>query len=294
MVVNAAVDAAVFLLLLGAAVVGLTAADAGPGAGAADADADGGADAVANVLATSTATVNYTLSPGARRAAESGADFERTAGPEFERTTHGSLAGLLARAAVGTAGFGDDPVTHARDGFRSAVRDAVAARLEPVGLRVDAVWRPYPDSPVEGRVAVGEVPPATATTDTATLSVPAGTRPLAANETRDFSSLSSAVARRTVETLAPAGQMRLALRGDAPVSTLVGYRYDRLAAELNTSVDSRTADADTEAANRRLAAALAPRVESDLRARYDSPEDAAAAVGVAEVRIVVRTWEAGR
>jgi hypothetical protein len=289
-VVNAAVDAAVFLLLLGAAVVGLTAADAGPGT----TDADGDADAVANVLATSTATVNYTLSPGARRAAESGVDFERTAGPEFERTTHGSLAGLLARAAVGTAGFGDDPLTHARDDFRSAVRDAVTARLAPVGLRVDAVWRPYPGSPVEGRVAVGEAPPPTATTDAATLSVPAGTRPLAANETRDFASLSNAVAGRTVETLAPAGRTRLALRGDAPVSTLVRYRYDRLAAELNAPVASQTADADTEAANRRLAAALAPRVESDLRARYDSAEDAAAAVGVDEVRIVVRTWEAGR
>jgi hypothetical protein len=289
-VVNAAVDAAVFLLLLGAAVAGLTAADAGPRA----AGDDGDADAVANVLATSTATVNYTLSPGARRAVESGADFGRTAGPEFERTTHGSLAGLLARVAVGTAGFGDDPVTHARDDFRSAVRDAVTARIELDGLRIDATWRPYPGAPVEGRVAVGEAPPPAATTDAATLSVPTGTRPLDENETRDFASLSTAVAGRTVETLAPAGRTRLALRGDAPVSTLVRYRYDRLAAELNASVDSQTADADTEAANRRLAAALASRVESDLRARYDTPEDAAAVVAVSEVRIVVRTWEAGR
>lgn len=288
MVVNAAVDAAVFLLLLGAAVVGLTVADAGS-----DPTVDDGrSDAVANVLATGTATVNYSLAPGARRAAETGADFRRTAGPEFERTTHGSLAGLLGRAAVGTAGFDGTKVTHARDDFRSSVREAIAARIAPVGLRIDAVWRPYPDAPVAGRVAVGSAPPDGATTDAATLTVPAGTSPLSANETRDFDSLSDAVATRTVETLAPAGRTRLAIRGDPPVSTLVRHRYARLAAELNASVDDEVAAADTDAANRRLAAALEPRVESDLRNRYADAGDAAAAVSVSEVEIVVRTWDA--
>lgn len=297
---NAAVDAAVFFLLLGAAVLGVTTADAGPRAAAVD---ENRPDAVAEVLATTTASVNYSLAPGARRAtADAGAstganatgiDFERTAGPEFERTTHGSLAGLLARAAVGTAGFDGSPVTHARDDLRRAVRDAVAVRIPTAELRVDAVWRPYPGAPVESRVAVGDAPPETATVDTATLAVPTGTRPLSPNETRTFASLSDAVAQRTVAALAPAGRMRLALRGDAPVSTLARYRYARLAGELNVSVADAVDDADTRTANRRLAAAFAPGVDSDLRARYDSAEAAAAAVSVSEVRIVVRSWGAG-
>ncbi|ADQ68019.1 hypothetical protein C499_16142 [Halogeometricum borinquense DSM 11551] len=286
MVVNATLDAAVFLLLLGAAVVGLTTADAG----SQPTLDDGRSDAVANVLATSTATVNYSLSPGARRANESGADFRRTSGPEFERTTHGSLAGLLARVTVGTAGFDGTPVTHARDDFRSSVREAITARLVPTGLRIDAAWRPYPDAPVEGHVAVGASPPQSAATDAATLTIPTRTQSLPANETDDFESLSNAVAAQTIETVAPASRTRLALRGDPPVSTLVRYRYARLAAALNVSVEDPIADADTDVANQRLADALAPRVESDLRARYDSPADAAAAVSVSEVRIVVRTW----
>ncbi|WP_239524436.1 DUF7284 family protein [Halogeometricum borinquense] len=283
---NATLDAAVFLLLLGAAVVGLTTADAGPQPTL----DDGRSDAVANVLATSTATVNYSLSPGARRANESGADFRRTSGPEFERTTHGSLAGLLARVTVGTAGFDGTPVTHARDDFRSSVREAITARLVPTGLRIDAVWRPYPDAPVEGHVAVGASPPQSAATDAATLTIPTRTQSLPANETDDFEPLSNAVAAQTIETVAPASRTRLALRGDPPVSTLVRYRYARLAEALNVSVEDPIADADTDIANQRLADALAPRVESDLRARYDSPADAAAAVSVSEVRIVVRTW----
>ncbi|WP_245758295.1 DUF7284 family protein [Halogeometricum limi] len=284
---NATVDAAVFFLLLGAAVVGLTTADVGAQTGVVD---DGRADAVATVLATSTATVNYSLAPGARAANQRGAAFERTDGPEFERTVHGSLAGHLSRVTLGTAAFDDRPVTHARDGLRNATRRALTAELSTVGLRIDAVWRPYPDASVESRVSVGERPPASAATDAATVSIPVGVEPLSPNETDDFETLSEAVAARTVEALAPAGRMRVALRDDAPVSTLAAYRYDRLGEELGVSVSESVEDADTTTANRRLAAALSPRVESDLRTQYDSSEDAAAAVSVAEVRIVVRTW----
>lgn len=291
MVVNTAVDAAVFLLLVSAAVAGVTAVDTDAGASTADTDR---ADDAATVLATSTATVNYSTAPGARRAAVDGAEFDRTDGPAFERTTHGSLADLLARAAVGTAGFDGRPVTHARVDLRRAASEAVAARLAPVGVRIDAVWRPYPDAPVEGRVAVGPSPPASAAVDAATLAVPTGGEPLSANETRSFNALSTAVAERTVETLAPARRTRLALRDDTPVSTLVRYRYARLAAEQDVSLDEPLGDDDTRAANRRLSDALAPEVESDLRGRYDAPADAAAAVAVSEVRIVVRTWPAGQ
>ncbi|ESS07596.1 MAG: hypothetical protein A07HB70_00137, partial [uncultured archaeon A07HB70] len=45
-----------------------------------------------------------------------------------------------------------------------------------------------------------------------------------------------------------------------------------------------------DAANRRLAAALAARFERDMAARFESPGAAAAAVRVGEVRIVVRRW----
>lgn len=283
---NAAVDAAVCLLLVGAAVFGVTTVSDPVETGDSTRT-----DAAAETLSTSTATVEYALRPGTGPVRGTSAAFPRRNGSEFRRTTHGTLAGLLARAAVDTAGFGNGSLTGSRDDFRRAVRGAVAGAFGTSSLRVDAAWRPYPGSTVGGRVGVGAEPPAAATVHAATLSVPSGVEPVPPTATEDFETLSSVVAERTVEALVPPGTASLALRGDYPVSALTWHRYGRLGHELGVPVERDLRAENTTALNRRLADALAPAVESDLRDRFESPAAAAEAVEVHRVRVVVRTWE---
>jgi len=293
---NAALDAVVCLLLVSAAVFGLVSVDQSPPPN------PGQADAVADALATTTAQVNYSLAPGVRVLDDADSRYGNAAAtpldsPELDRTAHGSLAGLLARAATGTAGVSLDsadtdpqaaPLTQTRADFRRAVQEAVRARTGATA-RIDAVWRPYPDAPVGGAVGVGPRPP-TDGVHTATLVVPTGIEPISASESTDFETLARAVADRSVQVLVPPGPAHVTLRGDDPAAGLVRYRYARLEAETNTSLSAPLATEDTAAANARVADALAPQVTADLRSRYNTPAAAAESVSVSSVRIVVRTW----
>ena len=291
---NAAIDAVVALLLISAAVGVIVTG----GATTPEPEADR-ADAVTDALAATTAAVNYSLAPGVRSLERS----DRRPAPRLQigtsqlrRTAHGSLAGLLARAATASSGVAvdtaerpeRDPLTRTQAGFRRAVRDAVRARTG-TGVRVDAVWRPYPDAPVGGRVGVGPEPPGD-DVHAATLTVPTGVEPIPAEATGSFETLGRAVAARTVEILVPHDAARITLRGDDPEAALVAHRYARLAAATNTSVAEPLATEDTAAANARLADALAARMTADLRSEYDRPTRAVEAVSVSSVRIVVRTW----
>ncbi|WP_238993892.1 DUF7284 family protein [Halobellus captivus] len=306
---NVAIDAVVSLLLVSAAVVGLVTIEQSPPA------TPGAADAVADALATTTAQVDYSLAPGireldARDAASGGSEIPLDS-PELDRTAHGSLAELLARATTATSGVDLEasadpnastprasevqPLTRTRASFRRGVADAVRTRTGAT-VRVDATWRPYPGSPVGGAVGVGPTPPRNGV-HAATLVVPTGIEPVPASATTDFESLGAVVADRTVAVLVPAGPAKTTLRGNDPSAALVRHRYARLEAvtneatsEENVSLAEPLATEDTAAANARVTAALAPRIADELRARYDTPTAAAEAVTVSSVRIVVRTW----
>ncbi|WP_221625629.1 DUF7284 family protein [Halobellus ruber] len=295
---NAAIDAVVALLLISAAVgVVVTGGTTTP-----EPEPDR-ADATADAVAATTATVNYSLVSGVRELNRSAGGTERrirAGNPELHRTTHGSLAGLLARAATASSGVVADgesgqperePLTRTWAGFRRAVRDAVRARVG-ARVRIDAVWRPYPDAPVGGRVGVGPEPPGDGV-HAATLTIPTGVEPVPVEATVAFETLGHAVAARTVEILVPQDAARVTLRGDDPEASLLAHRYTRLARATNASVSGPLATEDTDAANARLTDALATRMTAALRAEYDSPSRAADAVSVSSVRIVVRTWAAG-
>ena len=293
---NAAIDAAVALLLISAAVGVVVTADQSP----ATPSDSGRADAIANTLAATTASVNHSLAPGVLQLnrSETGVDRSHWSDtPEVERTAHGSLAGLLARATTATSGVVApdrhidpevEPLTRTRVGLRRSVRDAVRARTG-ARVRIDATWHPYPGAPMGGRVGVGPEPPADGV-HTATLVVPTGVDPIPATATVDFGWLGHAVADRTVEVLVPADAARVTLRGDDPEAALVAHRYAQLAARTNTSLADPLATEDTTAANARVADSLGERMAADLRRNYDHPSDAADAVSVSSVRIVVRTW----
>lgn len=297
---SAVLDVALCLLLVSAAAVTLvTVPDA------VDGDVDGDrADAVATTLTTSTATVNYSLAAGARRADDDLVAFPTTSGPEFERSTHGTLAGLLADAAVGTVTVADGPLTHTDDEFRDAVRERVERDVADDGVQLIVRWEPYRGSHVDSRLAAGPSPPPSATVHAATVSVPSGL-PSTRDDARSaaaksgYEGVARVVAERVVAGLFPPDDLRFALRGDYPVSRFAEYRYRRAGEAYGVDVDGGESGSDggdgeirPTDANDRLTDAVADAVERDLRTTFDSPEEAATSVRVAEVRIVVRTWSA--
>jgi len=147
--VSTVVDVAVCLLLVGAAALTLT------GAPIAEPDpATGRAEELASTLAGSTGTVVY-------------ADAGR------ERTARGTLAGLLAAAAVTNR----TPATG--DGFRQAVANATRPALGAREWRgqVTATWRPYEGADPGGTVVVGPTPPPGVDVHAATTGVPSGLDP---------------------------------------------------------------------------------------------------------------------
>lgn len=270
--VSTAVDVAVFLLVVSAAT--LTAATVHPPRHP-DGDA---ADEVALVVATTTATVEY--EPGLP------APGNRT--PDARsRTAHGTLAGLLADAAFATATVDDRPLTPAGTAFERAVRAAARDRLPDAGVQVVATWRPVPGAPVVGRTAVGPSPPPDADVAAATLAVGVPAGPVTV-ENRTVRGVAAAVARAVVRGRFPPDATGGVLRSDTGVRTRRRYRH--AARVLGADVDGPLRRRNAAAANRRLAAALTPRVTRGLRRRYDDPRAAARAVSAGRVRVTIRRW----
>lgn len=285
-------DATLCLLLVSASAVAVTTVpgDHGSTGGASTATAD----AAAETLATSTATVNYTLAPGARRVPGAGITFPTREGTSFCRTTHGTLAALLADAAMGRVTIGGERLTHARDDLVDGVRGAVRAAVGGTHTQVVAVWSPYPGAPVRGRMTVGERPPPRADVRAATVVAASGDARAdlqAGGGAEDYDAVARSVAERTVQVLFPATAMRYALGADYPISALVRRRYARAGRLSDASgLLERVRRGEVRAANRRLTAALAHRFERDLRREFETPAEARSAVAVGRVRIVVRRW----
>lgn len=290
--ISTVVDATVFLLLVGAAVATVVAGTGGVADGPRNPAAED-----ARRLATETATVNYSLSPAARRA-DGSVEFHATDGAGFRRTAHGTLASLLADGAVGAATVDGRPLSNRSLEYRRAVRSVVESRLSRthVHTNVTAEWEPYPGSPVRGSLRLGDRPPRTADVHAATVrpasSVPdASERARRAGREDGYSGVASVVSHAVVRGLFPPNATRLALRGDYPVDALTAHRYRRTARLLDAPRPG-VSRVTVRESNDRLATALAGRVESGLRATYDSPEAAAEDVSVGSVRVTVRTWSA--
>ncbi len=291
--VSTALDVALAAVIVGGAVVVL----AGVGATPAQERGTDAADATADRLATTTLAVNYSLAPGiAHAAASDTVATGRVGDPALERHAHGTAAALLARAAVENAALDGVELSRSDDDFTRAVRAAVSERVaaDATRVRVRAVWRPYPGSPLSGSVAVGDPPPDAVTVHAATVAVPApvpATRSRALTVADDgFDAVAAVVANRTVRGMFGYESAWLALRSDGPTSTLVTYRYRRAASLLDVSVADSVTTGDVAAANDRLAGALAARLERDMRQQFASPRAAARQVSTGVVVVTVRTW----
>jgi hypothetical protein len=296
--ISTTLDATLALVLMSAAV--LTVAFVPPPAMESPHDS---ADRTADLLGSATTVVNYSLAPGARFADPDVTEFPVTGGPEFRRTAHGTLAELLARAAVGNLAVDGAQVTHTSDRFERGVEERTRSAVSRprVHVGVVAVWRPYPEADVRGRVAVGNRPPPTADVHGATLSVPGpfppvGDRVVDETNRSDYRGVAETLANATVSGLFPVDRTRFALQADYPVRRLVRHRYRRAGALFTPDEGNRPfadgAVPNATTANRQLTRTLADRYETDLRERYPTARAAARDVTVGRVVITVRTWSA--
>jgi hypothetical protein len=275
--ISTVVDVSVFLLLVGAAVFSVaTAADA-----SADdtvsitADRD---EATVETLATTTATVQYDL----------GVD-DRTGEP-IERARHGTLAELLADAAVANATVDGAPLSPYAVGFVDAVEATVSPLLDG-RTQVAATWRPIPGSTLAGQVRLGPDPPTDSTVHAATLTVDSGIPPTSdrarSASVGGYGHVADVVARGTVDGLFPPRRTRVALDGDGADAVVAREQF----ASMRSAYDSETTfEAGVEPARADLTAAVSNRTTRTLASQFETPRAAAAAVRTGSVHIVVRTW----
>lgn len=281
--VSTVLDVTLFLLLVSVAVVTLAVPAADPPAST--------ADETAETLAASTTNVTYSVAPIGRHGGS-------------ERTAVGTTAALLGRGAVATVALGGERVTPHTDGFRSAVTAHAESALawSPDETSVVAVWEPYPDAPLRGRLAAGVQPPSGVEVSTATLTVPAPIPPVAPDAPANASGTDGAAGFRALgreisrtvlgATVAANGSDR----GHAPDQARRDRRLQAFAGVLGVDGASPTLPAVTatdewrsrtyRAVERRLAGRLA----ADMHERYDSAAAAAADVRTGTVRVVVREW----
>jgi hypothetical protein len=281
------VDVTAFLLLVGAAVAVVV-----NGAAVEEATTANPATERTELLATSTASVQYALAvPG------DPPPWTTNATATHQRTAHGTLAELLAEAAMSRASVEGHRLSRAGTGFEQRVATTTRNRLHERGRRtaVRAHWEPYRGAPLNATMRVGERPPPEADVDAATMTVaspaPAVDQRAQWAATQDgYSGVATVVAGAVVDGLFPPQQAQLALDGDYPDDRLMTRRYRRMGALTRAGQLSVESTPATEL-NTELTAALAGRLEPDMRSRFDSPEAAADAVETGTVTITVRTWK---
>ena len=287
--ISTVVDVMVCLLLLSAAIVAVTlpATESAP---------ERTVDETATVLATTTADIEYRLSAEALNRAgpdDSGTVSSGTTDrPAWlgDRKRHGTLAGLLARAAVTNASYRGHRLAPEAAPFRASVRTEANAVL-PERIAVRARWEPYPDAPISGTVTAGETPPPDVSVQTATLRVPLPE--LAADieptETAEYDTIAGSTADAIVSGLLPATRGELST-DDGLVRSALDHRYRVLAGEAPIQVTRLLLGDRVESLNGRVSNALAQQLAADMRVRFDSPAAAAAAVNSGTVWLTVERW----
>jgi len=281
----------VLCCLLVSAAVGVLAAAAPP----TDGHDPRTADRAAELLATTTVAVDRPApSPGSR------------ASDRQSSTVHGTLAALLARAAVADAANPDVATDAAAGGhargdepqgaFAAAVAERARGSLSSVDatVNVTASYAPLPGSEPRGRATVGPAVPDDVDVAVARFRVPVGTGPMPERLDRvaregDGRELARALAEATVETLVPSSRTRWALRDDA-TRPGVADRYRRLGRSLSVA-PTGALDADrVRRANALLARALADEYLAAIRTDFERPTAAAAVARPRAVVVTVRTW----
>jgi hypothetical protein len=284
--ISTVADVTLFLLLVGAAAAAVV-----HGAGLTPPSTGSPAAEDADLLATSTASVQYSLNVSREPPV-----WVTNATARHRRTAHGTLAELLGEAAMSTVTVDGTRLATSGTGFESAVANTTRQRLREPGQRhaVRVRWVPYRGAPVNGTFRVGARPPPSADVQATTMTLPSPVESARVSATagaieHGYEGVATAVAETVVAGLFPPEQAQLALDGEYPSNQLMATRYQRMAALTGSDeLDVNSTSAATM--NENLTTALAARFEADMRNRFDSPEAAADAVRTGRITITVRTW----
>ncbi|MFC7233296.1 hypothetical protein ACFQMM_21600 [Saliphagus sp. GCM10025308] len=242
--------------------------------------------------------------------------------------THGPAAGILADAALANVSLEDEPLTHEGRLFAMAIEGPIASEFAVVDgdVAVAAHWTPYEGAPLEGRARIGPTPSPTADVSSVSMTVPSGfnfdrfdsadfggdeddtesedggegENKAGSDENPDveaYHPIATSVSTAIVEGYFPPEQTSLVLERGGLDRDRTVYRYERFATALD-GIDPadledplEQSNSDAQAANAHLVDALARSMAADMEARFDTPEEAAEAVAVEDVTIVVRVWE---
>jgi hypothetical protein len=284
--VSTVADVTLFLLLVGAAAAAVV-----HGGGLEPPSTGSPAAEETELLATNTASVEYSLNILGEPP-----PWVTNATARHRRTAHGTLAELLAEAAMSNATVDGVRVATAGTAFERAVANTTRERLQEPGQRhaVRVRWEPYRGAPVNATTRVGPRPPPSADVEAATIGVPSPISGARVSATagaieHGYEGVAAAVAETVVAGLFPPEQAQLALDSDYPSNRLMATRYQRMA----TLTGAGGLDVDNTSVatlNANLTAALETTVESDMRDRFDTSEAAAESVSAGRITITVRTW----
>ncbi len=269
--VSTVLDVAVFLLLVSAAIGTVVLADPPE-------QTDSRAEETAEVVASSTLSIEYGLGGQTRRA-------------------HGTIGELLARAAVANATFGGESLSSMEGDFLKEVETETSTRLvAPNRTQIVARWLPYRGGPLQGRTVVGPEPPdgIDVHSATVTVSVPVpASHERAVNVTGDgYDAVARPVAVAVADGLLPDNRVDASVFRESPATSATIHRYEAIAEATGTGVSGLLDSGSVGTAHTHIVAGLARTFAADMRDRFDTPTAAAEAVQTGTVRITVRRWGA--
>lgn len=286
---STALDAVLFVLLVGAAIAVLSGADAGEAGGDPRVAAE-----TADVLTTSTTELTYTQS----LRLETGVfGSNETRSVTAAHRAEGTYAEHLASAVTAAPTVAGIPLVTADGGLSREVENVTRFALptRDANVRARAVWRPFDGAGSGGELVVGDGPPPDVDVAVATASVPSGfpnvtTAARRGGRSDGFDGVASAAARGIVDGLFPPVEVRTALHSEGPDLGVVVARYRHASNALDVDVAEMLERREVREANDALADALADELRDELARDFDSPRAAAAAVRIHRVQVVVRAW----
>lgn len=295
--VNTVVDVSLALLFIGIAVSVLTAIPLKNDDGYDPHRADYTAETVGG------STLNVSYSVAVPPSEEDTDGFE-----DNERVSHGSIASQVGDAALANGHFEDGTsLTSTAQVFETALDERVQAALVESSFRTNltAQWEPFPDAPVSGTATVGQSPPAIEDVSASSMRVPSDMesvrrQAIEATETgAGYGTVARLLSKSVIEGYLPAVKSKRTLESNGIERTLTRHRYKQMASAIDgvhpdderVSGNLEPSSVDIEQLNEYLADNLADQFESKLAANFETPEAAARAISVGEVRITVRTWE---
>jgi hypothetical protein len=258
----------------------------------------------AETLGVSTLNVTYSLQPVLETDSDhvpAVTDEDAPYDPsDFERSTHGSTMGHVARAALADARFpaegGVYPLA-VGDGYAKTLDERLLVSLVGANFatNVTAVWEPFDGSSIRGTARFGQPIPHEAERSTVRTTV-ASELPAAREEELGTAGSYEAVARVVAEAIVGGalGDTQRELESDGVERAVVVSRYLRFADAIE-GVDRGNLDgldrstADASAMVETLVEGLTTQLESELES-FETPAAAASAVSTGEVTVSITTW----